>query len=200
MKRITAAVRSWTVNAAASLRDMPAATRAAIGSTPSYLLALIRSPNFHMAIGLIASFWIVAAFTDFWDLFLTSNFVIIPLEFLIFLLYLPGFLSGLIKIESPGQALVMGIWINWTADLVQRLWGLVWRFSGQPHWMIVSDFITFILWMRAVGGIIHVTSPAVIEGRVPHSSWVTIALAFVAGLLTMALMHILFGAENLVPF
>lgn len=191
MTSLIQTVREWFVYVGRAVARTPAGIRdAMMGGVFPYLRLLIVSRNFHVAVAMVGFFVVAAHYTRFFDLFLATNFVMVPLEFLIFLIYMPGFLRGMITRPGEGSAelyLIMGIWLNWSADLVVRIWSLVWRYSGRPEWMIVSDVITFILYLRTISGVIHVTAPSTIEGVVPRSSWYVVAVAFAAGLVTMAM-------------
>jgi hypothetical protein len=192
----------WCIAVLRRLRLVPSAVRAVVRDWHAYGRLFVRSRTIHVAVVLVAAFWLVASFTQFQDLFLGVNLVIIAIEVLIMLAYLPAFLIAIVETWplTERDQLIMGIYVAWCFDFWQRVWSLIWRYSGDAQWMIVSDMLTFFLFGRMLGAVLHVTAPSSEAGRVPAASWARIGLAFVAGVV-VALILIFFAiGGGLQPF
>ena len=84
---------------------------------------------------------------------------------------------------DQGSMLILGILCVWTAEIAISAWSLTFRLSDQS-WMRDSPILAGLLWMKVMGGTLHVTAPRAIDGRVPRRSWVMLIIgATVAALL-----------------
>jgi hypothetical protein len=94
---------------------------------------------------------------------------------------LPGIL-----VQRPldaGSQLILGILCVWVAEIAISAWSLTWRLSDQS-WMLNSPILAGLLYLKVVGGTLHVTAPRAVDGRVPRRSWVMLVIgASVAALL-----------------
>jgi len=197
MMEMLKGVGRWALGVGRRTVAAPAAAAGVTGDFFTYVGLLLRSPTFLLGCALIAAFWGVASVVEFDTYFMVLNFTIILVEVLVLFGYLPAFLACLLRWPpNERDQLIIGIWIAWSFDLVNRIWSLSWRFSGQPQWMLTSDFLTFMLFGRTIAAMLHVTAPTAVEGIVSKTSWLKLGLAFGLGVVaTMAVIYLSIGGE-----
>jgi hypothetical protein len=88
--------------------------------------------------------------------------------------------------QQPGteaHALVIGIWIAFTADFVGAAIGVAWRYEGRPPDWASMNFWLFPSFMTTLAAMLHVAVPGAIDGKIPRRNIIWIGLSFaVAGL------------------
>lgn len=86
-----------------------------------------------------------------------------------------------------GSQLLLGILCVWFAEIAISLWSLIWRLSDQS-WMLDSPILAALLYLKIIGGTLHVTAPRAVDGRVPRRSWIMLLIgatlaALIAGII-----------------
>ncbi|MDR6954102.1 hypothetical protein J2X65_003470 [Ancylobacter sp. 3268] len=104
----------------------------------------------------------------------------------------PGISNLLAQRElDQGSQLILGILLVWASEFCIGLWSFVWRVSDQS-WMLNSPALAALLYMKVLGGTMHVTSPRDVGGLVPRRSWILL----IAGTAIAALLAgIVIGAQ-----
>jgi len=164
------------------VRNTPGAVAEAVGDLSVYAGMVLRSRNVHVAALLFGLFAVASVLVPFDSLYLTVTFVLVSVEVLLSLAYLPAFLMAIVS--SPVRErdqLIMGIWVAWNFDLATRVWSLAYRYTDNSDWMLTTNTVTLLLFGRLLAAMLHVTAPDAIDGRVPASSWMKLGLAFLAG-------------------
>jgi hypothetical protein len=77
---------------------------------------------------------------------------------------------------NRGSWMAYGIWVGWGFVLYGNALSLVWRFMGQPAWLVNSDWVS----VRFFGGIIaatcHIIKPGELNEKVPTREMIRIAV------------------------
>ena len=154
-----------------------------------YLGRLACSPTFWQGVGVVAGFWALAAIVDFLPLYAMTRVILLVVSVGVLLAYLPGFLEAMVaRPIRDGEQLVLGIWVAWAGDIMLGVWAITQRWLDRPEWMLTSDFVTFIVFVKLLGATLHLTSPGSVEGRVPRGNWVLLAIAFSLGALVAGVL------------
>lgn len=72
---------------------------------------------------------------------------------------------------DQGSQLILGILCAWSAEIAISAWALAWRITDQS-WMLNSPILAALLYMKVLGGTMHITAPRALDGRVPRRSWI----------------------------
>lgn len=86
------------------------------------------------------------------------------------------------KIPTHAQQLVLGIIVAWTGSAGNAAWFLLFRTGGRPEWMLDAPMNGFFVWMIGIGGLLHLTAPRAIDGRVPRANWLGVAVVALASI------------------
>ena len=87
----------------------------------------------------------------------------------------------IVRTPTHAQQLVLGIVAVWVGGAGNAAWFGLWRLAGKPPWMLENAYINgFWVWMICVGGVLHLTAPRAIDGRIPRSNWVGVTSVLIA--------------------
>jgi hypothetical protein len=76
------------------------------------------------------------------------------------------------------HGLTLGIFLAFAADLFGGVYGLVWRWYGQPaEWANGAAWL-FPSFLTVIAAIHHIAAPGVLDGRVPRRNIILIGIAF----------------------
>jgi len=190
---IVKALRSWLY----SLRDLPGDVARTVGSWSEYIGLVFKTKNIYIALAAMALLGLAAYWMDFDSLYLTITFILVLMEVLLIVVYLPAFLAALISSPLRNRdQLILGIWLAWTVDLITRVWAMTQRYTPSSEWMMTSDFLNFILFGRLLSVVLHITAPDAVDGRVSSGTWIKIAVGFILGVgVSYVLTALTFGVH-----
>lgn len=154
-----------------------------------YANRLFHSKYAWIGIGACLAFWTTAYFTPFTPVYVVVNVIFLALSISVSLSYFAGFLEALIAGElREGEQLVMGIWLAWFGDSLLRIWAMTQRGLGYPDWMVGSDIVSFLIFIKLMGATLHMAAPGAVEGEVPRTIWIRLGIAFTLGAAFAALI------------
>lgn len=138
----------------------------------------MRSRTLWFGLALALSYWAVAPF-------ITSNsqaewirvFMIVFAGGAI-VAWFPAFLT-IIRENSPvaAQQSILGTVFLLFGIFGSAIWLLMWRMSGFPPWMVLSDVNGWFLWILTLGAVFLMTAPRVSPHVPPRTNWRRIWLA-----------------------
>ncbi|WP_262027555.1 hypothetical protein [Microvirga sp. Mcv34] len=144
---------------------------------------LIRNRIIWAATAAFGVYWILAAIipNDEWLAFLRSLLLIVSLA--VAIAYSRPVLFALAHHQYDRVIhLTLGITLGWIATLLSSLWGLIWRISGQPAWMLNNDIVGAFFWLQFLAAVLHLTAPGAVDGKVPTRSWLLVGVTIAGGL------------------
>jgi hypothetical protein len=74
--------------------------------------------------------------------------------------------------------IALGIVMSWASVCSNGLWGMFWRLSGQPGWMVNNDFYQSWVMFNCVAAGLHIISPNLLGHGVPNTDRARLAGAF----------------------
>lgn len=112
--------------------------------------------------------------------------------------YLPGAILGVLE-RRPTNAdyLIIGIVCAGLSTALMRGWSAFYRILGRPEWMFENPIFGYLILLGIFGGVIHLTAPGAIGGRVPARNWIKVGIAIGIGA-AMAISIVWLGTLN--PF
>lgn len=81
---------------------------------------------------------------------------------------------------TGGAAIVMSLWLAWTALVVQRLWVIAVRWNGRPDWMIESPINGYVGVLIFIAGAYAIVAPVTVDD-VPRREIVHMVIAAAMG-------------------
>jgi len=84
------------------------------------------------------------------------------------------------------EALALGIAGSAAIDVATRIYSILWNVYAAPDWMSQSYALPFMLWFNAIFGLLFITSPGVVNGRVPTRNLLWAGMT--AGAITLLLI------------
>lgn len=147
-----------------------------------------------IAAALFAAYFAVAAFVPFKPLIEILNWGLIGVAGAVTIAYAPVAWRALAaeRIDQV-QQLTLGICLTWIAAIMMRLWAVAWRATGSPDWMLNSKVVGFFVYAAILGGVLHLTAPGAVDGRVPRRNWVTLGVAIGAALTVSGAVFVFSG-------
>lgn len=73
--------------------------------------------------------------------------------------------------------LVLGILCSWAATAMLGMWSVFWRVNNEWGWMKESTFLSALLVLQTLGGMLHITAPGAIDGKVQARNWTLLVSA-----------------------
>lgn len=90
----------------------------------------------------------------------------------------------------PGGMLAVGIAVLWIAEPLLNLWSYLWRLHGQPSWMINSQVVSTLIYMKIIAAGLHILAPPGFSNedgqRVPPRNKWMLTISCLAGLMVFA--------------
>ena len=117
------------------------------------------------------------------------NLVVLALSIWVCIAFGPWVIEVLLSDRPLDNAdlMVIGVVMSWLALAMRTSWALVWRWLGQPQWMLSTHFSSAFIALTACAAVLHIIAPGAIKDRVPTKRWIQIgawvAAAVFAGLL-----------------
>lgn len=159
---------------------------------------LIRSFLFWAAVIACLSYWPVATALPYYERHIVLNALRLCVAAAVVVAYAPVWAEALLTSRMDRvQQLSLGIGCTWMAVIGSGIWAGVWLLSGQPGWMLEHPINGFWHWLTVIGGILHVTAPRALDGRVPMRSWLLAGIAIGTALLLV--ITILLHAHGGIP-
>jgi len=139
------------------------------------------APTFVCIAATVIAFSAVAWLTPFLPLYTFYRALLIVAEAAILIYFLPAaYDSTRATTLTAGDRMALGLWISFLGDIALGAWALAQKLSGL-EWMLASQVLTFIIFVKASGAMLVLTSPNAVDPPVARRSRVMIAAAFVAG-------------------
>ncbi|AWI90290.1 hypothetical protein C0214_19735 [Methylobacterium sp. DM1] len=138
----------------------------------------MRSRTLWIGLALALSYWAVAPFV-------TSNSQAewIRVAMIVFaggaiVAWFPAFVT-IIRENSPvaAQQSILGTVFLLVGIFGSAIWLLMWRMSGFPPWMVLSDVNGWFLWILCLGAVFLMAAPRVSAHDPPRTNWRRIWLA-----------------------
>lgn len=101
-----------------------------------------------------------------------------------------------VRKKDMGQTdqLVVGIFATWVATSAIAFWSTAGRLLDYETSVVDSPMTASLLFLVSYGGMLHLTAPGIIEGRIPLGNWRLVAIAVGIGcLLGITLIGISLG-------
>jgi hypothetical protein len=73
--------------------------------------------------------------------------------------------------------LLLGIIAAWASDVAVRFWTTLVRYLGRPEGFVDHPILALFLLWGIVGGVLHLTAPNAIKGKVPTRNWIKVGAA-----------------------
>lgn len=161
------------------------------GDVKIMLRDILKSRVVWTALALVAAYWIAAFFVKSTILIPALNFVLIAVAIAVMFAYAPSILDALRRnnIDRVTQ-LTIGIVLAWIAAIMLRSWAAAIRITDYD-WMRDSPFVGFCIYLTILAGVLHLTPPGAIDGRIPRRNWVILGIAVGAGLLAAGILLVL---------
>ena len=152
------------------------------------LRSLIRSRLTRTAVVLVAAYWIAAFFVPAPLVIVGFSYILIAIAVAVTVAYLPSVVQALAedRLDRVAQ-LTIGIVLSWMAIIMARGWGNAIRILDQD-WMRNSPIVGFYLFISILAGVLHITAPGVINGKVPQRNWIILGCAIGAGSLVAGVL------------
>jgi hypothetical protein len=74
--------------------------------------------------------------------------------------------------------IALGIVMSWASVCSNGLWGMFWRLSGQPAWMVNNDFYQSWVMFNCIAAGLHIIAPNLLGQDVPTVDRARLAGAF----------------------
>jgi hypothetical protein len=74
--------------------------------------------------------------------------------------------------------IALGIVMSWASVCSNGLWGMFWRLSGQPAWMVNNDFYQSWVMFNCIAAGLHIIAPNLLGQDVPNVDRARLAGAF----------------------
>jgi hypothetical protein len=146
------------------------------------LIKAFKSPIILTLFGLTALYWIIAYFTEFENWIVFMNAILLWVAITVLISYVrPVCLAIERGRVDKVDYLILGIVASWVAQIASRMWSTIYRATGQPNWMFESDILGYIIFIYIIGGVLHITAPGTIGGKVPHRNWIKVGFAVSTG-------------------
>lgn len=165
------------------------------------MTALLAPRLWRMVILPAVAFSVLAATTEDRAFILVLNIVQFGLAIAVVTAFSPEVWRILVR-QRPmtrGSWMAYGIWVGWGAVVWRTAESLIWRFLGQPPWLVNSDVTSAYLYMGCVGALAHIVRPGELDERIPAPEQIrigliigtlaAIGLGFVYAPEIMALLH-----------
>lgn len=139
-------------------------------------------------------FWGVAPFVDVRHVYAFVNAMALMVAVVIVIAYSPEVWETVRlprKEVSGGHLLVLGIVVAWISSAERGAFSYVYRYLGEPKWMMDTLLQAFAVWVLVWGGVMHVTAKGAIHGHIPRRNWVKLGWA-VAGAVALVLFGLWF--------
>lgn len=153
------------------------------------LKVIALAPPVHALVIIWGVFWVLAFFFVSGPVLIQiTNYTVMAVAIAVIVSYIPNVIHALERggpgIDRVGQ-LTIGIVLAWSASTVLRSWSAATRIFDL-EWMRDSPWIAFFLLNSTIAGILHLTAPGAIDGRIPGKNWVVVGAAigigvFIAG-------------------
>lgn len=154
-----------------------------------YLVQLSMSRPVWQGLALVGGYWLLAAFLPFLPLYAVVSAILMAVTLSVLMAYTPGMLQSLITGDmGAGERLVIGIWIAWFGDMLLRFWSISMRGLERPEWMLTSDIVTFLIFIKLMGATLLLASPGSDNGKVPARNWISLGIAFSLGVAVAAVL------------
>ena len=76
------------------------------------------------------------------------------------------------------QLISLGIVLSWGSVFCNGAWGMFWRLSGQPMWMVNNDLYQSWVMFNCIAASLHIIAPNLIGAGVPTIDRVRLGSAF----------------------
>lgn len=151
--------------------------------------------------GLYTAFWASAAFTTYVQLNVLIQCVTMGVSVAVLTAY-GKFAFEAITERRPSREdhLLLGITLAWLGVFLRASFVLAWRanlLGPPPTEVLESDWITSFNFMIFLGGVLHVTAPGSLDGRIPRRNLIILGAAIGAG---VALAMLVLTALNWTSF
>ncbi len=138
------------------------------------------APTFVCMGATVIGFAAVAWLTPFLPLYSFYRALLIIAEAAILIYFLPAAYDATrATLMTAGDRMALGLWIAFLGDIVLGAWALAQKLTGF-EWMLASQALTFIIFVKASGALLVLTAPQAVEPPPARPPWV-IVLAFVSG-------------------
>jgi len=136
------------------------------------------------AFSLSALYWIIAPHFPSSAVLEITNGVLSVVGIAVFVSYSPGIITRMAQTDKVDRVLQlsMGIALSWSVTSILRLWGLMWRKTGQPEWMQTNYLTGYFAFLIICAGVLHITAPGAIDGVVPKRNWIIVGIALGCGI------------------
>lgn len=139
------------------------------------ILAKACNPIILGAIGITLSYMLTAFYFEKADIITFMQAIRAVVAIAVTLAYFPGAI-GLVWTGKGNRSdyLILGIVCNWASDIGVGIWTTISRFYGRPEWMLDNKWLSFFLLIAVIGGVLHLTAPGAVGGKVPRRNWMVL--------------------------
>lgn len=153
--------------------------------------AFIVSPVIKTAAFLSIGFWFVALAVpgNYLAVFLSAALVFVALS--VCLMYSPVVIQAIAdnKIDRVAQ-LCMGVVVSWAMIGAIRMLHIVYhRADDTPSWVFTNNLVDYFAFLVLCGGVLHLTAPDSVSGKVPAKSWCIVSLCMAGGVALTGVAH-----------
>ncbi len=149
---------------------------------------LAAGPTFVATTACVAAFAVMAILTPFLPLYTFYRTVLLAAEIGILIYFLPATYDAMkARHLTAGDRMALGLWVGFLGDLALGGWALAQKVIGAD-WMLFSQFLTFIIFVKAAGAMLVLTSPNAVDPISTRRSWLIFSGAFVCGCLFSGLV------------
>lgn len=135
------------------------------------------------------AFLAVALATEAFELISVLNIVVVALATNVCVAFAPNVVDAIFSKRAADKAdyISIGIFSAWFSIILGACLSLVYRYLGEPRWLVDTDFTSYRNFMLACAAVFHLAAPGSIKDRVPPIRWVRIG-SIVAAAVFVALV------------
>ena len=118
------------------------------------------------------------------------NLVVITLAVNICIAFAPSAIKSMFGTHQLNKVdfLTLGIFSVWFSIVLGTGMTLVWRYLGEPSWVIDNNFNSYRSFMLVCAAVFHLASPGSIHDAVPSRRWIKIGAWIAAGVFAALLL------------